>query len=98
MVRGGIFDGLKDLFLLFNVDILYDFDGKLFVCNIFNEDLLCELVFEIRNFLDGVLIMKENFKMKVVKFKIMLVYEIEIGGGIDELFEKMVIVFLYIFN
>lgn len=47
MVRGGIFDGLKDLFLLFNVDILYDFDGKLFVCNIFNEDLLCELVFEI---------------------------------------------------
>lgn len=31
--------------------------------------------------------------MKVVKFKIMLVYEIEIGGGIDELFEKMVIVY-----
>lgn len=98
MVRGGISDGLKDLFLSFNVDIPYDSDGKSFVRNILKEDLLRELVSEIRNLSDGVLITKENPKMKAVKPKTMLVYEIEIGGGIDELSEKTVIAFLYIFN
>lgn len=102
MVRGGISDGLKDLFLSFNVDIPYDSDGKSFVRNILNEDLLRELVSEIRNLSDGVLITKENpsvlitkenSKMKAVKPKTMLVYEIEIGGGIDELSEKTVIAY-----
>lgn len=93
---GWIFDEFKELFLLFSLDFLYDIDKNVFFYGILYKKLF-QFELEIKDFLYGVLIIKDNFKIRIVKFEVMCVYEIKIGNDVDEFIEKKVKIYCIFF-
>lgn len=89
MDRGWISDELKELFLSFSLDFPYDIDENVFLYGILHKKLP-QFESEIKDLSHGVLITKDNPKIRTVKSEAMRVYEIKIGNDVDELIEKKV--------
>lgn len=82
-----LFEELKIFLKGFEVEILDDFLGKLFVGKFLRCDFLCDIVQDVRFFVIGVDIVRKIDRNVDVKFGIMYVFEIDIGRMGDKCYK-----------